>query len=196
MRGPLDFSLPVSISSGSPPATGGMPRCLSPASASAGPLTRPAAQAEAGRPTEAGPRRPHSRPASLAPSPSPPDRPWPAAQRCPRGARHHPTHGIAPLGRRRSQGPAYSPQTQPRRAPAEKGEMREAAAGTAPHREQAPECLLRPRPAPTVALALRWRPGGQFLRQPGASSLARLSPPGRWKEHQEGKGAVGSLSLK
>lgn len=40
-----------------------MSQCLSPASASAGPPTGLAAQAETGQPTASGPRRPHSRPA-------------------------------------------------------------------------------------------------------------------------------------
>lgn len=78
----------------------------------------------------------------------------------------------------------------------ERGDDEKLPRGPPSHREQAPECLLRPRPAPTVASAWRWRPGGQFLRQPGASSPARPSPPGRWKEHEEEKGTVSRLSFK
>lgn len=166
--GPPNLSLLVSISPGSPRAAKGAPGCLQPGWASAGP---PAGPLRSG-----GGRAARGRPNSAR------DRPWPAAWRCPRGVRHHPAQGIAPPGRRRSQGPTYPRPGRREDRLEQRAAMRRGRGGRPSRPEEAPERGLRPRPTPTVASALPWRRSGGFLSKRGAPPPARPNPAGRWKE--------------
>lgn len=125
------------------------------------------------RVTQDGPRAP-----SLSPG-----RPWPAARRSPRGARHRPAQGTAPPGRRWSQGPAYSPQAPPRRAsPGEKGGDKKRPQGPPRQPKGAPARGLRPRPTPTVVSAWPRRRSGSSLSAPCGSTAGQTEPSWRMEK--------------
>lgn len=135
-------------------------------STSAGSLPGPAARAEAGQPHRGRATPAHARPAR-AQTP-------PAVRRCPGGARHRRPLGIAPPGRQRSQGRAYSPQARQQSAPREEGEA-EAPWGPPRLREEAPERRLRPRAAGFSASLALHPCSGRAHPMEAAASVERNS---------------------